>query len=251
MAQERSPNQAIRLRLVWDFIDRHIGRELHDKIVAMIPLVTLNALLKREHPYLIKVGGARSASEFIVAALDETLNLYEEVVLADFLKKIAGFVCKETHAGRKSRKSGIDLEFKRGKRYYVVTINADPHISAVHQQGIQANFARAIDGLSASGEIAKESIIAIECSYFGKEDVPRKLGYQRRCGQSFWKLLSGRDDLYRKLAAPLNTISQERRTKLIVQRAQKITLLTQEFSRRFSRNGLIQRDRLVKYCFKS
>ena len=55
VAQERSPNQAIRLRLVWDFIDRHIGRELHDKIVAMIPLVTLNALLKREHPYLIRL----------------------------------------------------------------------------------------------------------------------------------------------------------------------------------------------------
>ena len=251
MVKNFSSDQSIELHVICDFIARNIERDLHDKILARIPSITLDGLLRRENPYLIKVGGSVTAGKFIEATLDEVLGLHEEVVLANFLAKIAIFVCKLTHAGRKSKITGIDLEFKRGAQYYIIAFGNAPIIDNNQQHKIRSNFTKAIVALSKTKKLAKKNIVAIECTFYGNEDAPKKSGYQRLCGQHSWKLLSGRDELYRELIAPLRNIKNVRSRNLTVQRAKKINSLTAEFLRRFSQQGVIERDKLVGYCFGS
>ena len=69
-------------------------------------------------------------------------------------------------------------------------------------------------------------------------------------GRPCWDFLSGSNEIYRDMLWTLGNVSQERDGKLYLLRAQKINLLTSDFLRRFSTsNGLIERDKLIQYCF--
>ena len=69
-------------------------------------------------------------------------------------------------------------------------------------------------------------------------------------GRPCWESLSGSNEIYRDMLWTLGNLSQERVGKLYLLRAQKINLLTGEFLGRFSTsNGLIERDKLIQYCF--
>jgi hypothetical protein len=69
-------------------------------------------------------------------------------------------------------------------------------------------------------------------------------------GWPCWDLLSGSNEIYRDMLGTLGNVSQERVGKLYMLRARKINLLTGDFLRRFSSNGLIDRDKLIRYCFR-
>lgn len=97
-----------------------------------------------------------------------------------------------------------------------------------------------------------EKIAAFIC---GKTRGDRKSNLHRIClelkeGRPCWEPLSGSNEIYRDMLWTLGNVSQERVGKLYLLRAQKINLLTGDFLRRFStRNGLIERDKLIQYCF--
>lgn len=56
--------------------------------------------------------------------------------------------------------------------------------------------------------------------------------------------------MYRDMLGTLRNVSQERVGKLYMLRARKINMLTGNFLRRFSSDGLIQSDKLIQYCFR-
>ena len=238
----------IDLRIVKAFIEEHIGPDFHEKKQAKLKALTLETILKRKNPYLFKAKGARGAIDLIEAVLDATVSSGEETIFGNFLEKVAIFVCKEAYGGKKSSTTGLDLEFQHDRRYYVVTIKSGPNWGNSDQiKKMQSNFTKAKKTLRTSGGIGKAEIVAIEGCCYGKDDAPEKGDYQKLCGQRFWKLMSGRDELYRELIEPLGTFAIERNAELVMLYAQKLTLFTQAFVHKFCDNGLINWDKLVRH----
>ena len=50
----------------------------------------------------------------------------EETLFGSFLEGVAIFVCGKTFDGFKSKRVGLDLEFMRDGRYYIVSIKSGP-----------------------------------------------------------------------------------------------------------------------------
>ncbi len=238
----------IDLRLVKTFIAEHIGPDFHEKKLTKLKTLTLDTILKRKNPYLFKAKGAVTANDLIEAVLDATVSSGEETIFGNFLEKIAIFVCKEAYDGKKSSTTGLDLEFQHDGRYYIVTIKSGPNWGNSDQiKKMQSNFTKAKKTLRTSGGIGKAEIVAIEGCCYGRDDSPEKGDYQKLCGQRFWKLMSGRNELYRELIEPLGASATERNATLVEIRAQKLNLFTKEFIDKFCDEGLINWDKLIRY----
>lgn len=238
----------IDLRLVNAFIAEHIGPDFHEKKLAKLKALTLDAILKRKNPYLFKAKGVATASDLIEAVLDATVSSGEETIFGNFIEKIAIFVCKEAYGGKKSSTTGLDLEFQQDGRYYIVTIKSGPNWGNSDQiKKMQSNFTKSKKTLRTSGGVGKAEIVAIEGCCYGKDDAPEKGDYQKLCGQRFWKLMSGRDELYRELIEPLGASATERNAVLVELRAQKLNLYTKEFLDKFCDKGMINWDKLIRY----
>jgi hypothetical protein len=68
-----------------------------------------------------------SAGELVKQILDAYLSSQEETVFGDFLESLAIYVCSETYGGRKSATEGIDLDFEREGKRYIVSIKSGPN----------------------------------------------------------------------------------------------------------------------------
>ena len=238
----------IDLPLVKAFIEERIGPDFHQKKLVKLKKLTLDTILKRKNPYLFKAKGAVTANDLIEAVLDATVSSGEETIFGNFLEKIAIFVCKEVYGGKKSSTKGLDLEFQKDGRYYIVSIKSGPNWGNSSQiEKMQSNFSKAKKTLRTSDGIGKAEVVAIEGCCYGKGNTPEKGDYQKLCGQRFWKLMSGRDELYRELIEPLGASAIERNAVLVELRAQKLNLYTKEFLDKFCDNGLINWDKLICY----
>jgi Type II restriction endonuclease EcoO109I len=238
----------INLRLVKAFIEERIGPDFHQKKLVKLKKLTLDTILKRKNPYLFKAKGAVTANDLIEAVLDATVSSGEETIFGNFLEKIAIFVCKEVYGGKKSATKGLDLEFQKDGRYYIVSIKSGPNWGNSSQiEKMQSAFSKAKKTLRTSGGIGTAEIVAIEGCCYGKDNSPEKGDYQKLCGQRFWKLLSARDELYRELIEPLGASATERNAVLVELRAQKLNLYTKEFLSKFCDKGLINWDKLIRY----
>lgn len=238
----------IDLKQVQDFIRKTIGPEFHDKKLAKLKKLTLDEILKRKNPYLFKAKGAVTANDLIVSVLDATVSSGEETIFGNFLEKVAIFICSETHGGKKSSTTGLDLEFSRGKQHYIVSIKSGPNWGNSDQiKKMQANFTKAKKTLRTSGGLHKVEIVAVEGCCYGIDDSPEKGEYQKLCGQRFWELLSGKRELYRDLIEPLGVEAKRHNDLLATIRAQKLNLFTETFLADYCNNGVINWDKLVRY----
>lgn len=151
--------QPIELIKVHAFIEERIGPEFHDKKLAKLKSLTLDAILKRKNPYLFRAKGAITANDLIESVLDATASSGEETIFGNFLERVAIFVC----------------------------------------------------------------------------------------GQRFWKLISGRAELYREMIEPLGMRAKERNDELVALRAKKLNLFTQTFLTDYCDKGVINWDKLIRY----
>jgi hypothetical protein len=240
--------QPIELIKVHAFIEERIGPEFHDKKLAKLKSLTLDAILKRKNPYLFRAKGAITANDLIESVLDATASSGEETIFGNFLERVAIFVCGEARGGKKSSTTGLDLEFSWKNRHYIVTIKSGPNWGNSDQiKKMQTNFTKAKKTLRTSGGLKKVEIIAIEGCCYGTDDSPDKGEYHKLCGQRFWKLISGRAELYRELIEPLGMRAKERNDELVALRARKLNLFTQTFLTDYCDKGVINWDKLIRY----
>ena len=233
---------------VQEFIEKKIGPEFHDKKLAKLKALTLDAILKRKNPYLFKAKGAVTANDLIESVLDATVSSGEETIFGNFLEQLAIFICGQVHGGKKSSTVGLDLEFDCDGRYYIVTIKSGPNWGNSDQiKKMQANFAKAKKTLRTSGGMAAADIVAVEGCCYGKDDSPQKGEYQKLCGQRFWELISRRSELYRELIEPLGLQAKVRNGQLAELRVQKLNQLTLKFLSDFCNDGIINWDKLVRH----
>lgn len=244
----KASTRPIDLDLVRGYIADKIGPEFHEKKLKKLKGLTLETILRRKNPYLYRAKGAITANDLVEAVLDATISSGEETVFGNFLERLAIFICSKTFGGKKSSTKGLDLEFSRNNKHYIVTIKSGPSWGNSGQiEKMQENFKRVKRTLRTSGGMRDTEIMAVEACCYGADDKPDKGDYQKLCGQRFWSFISGREDLYRELVEPLGETAQEQTKDLLELRARKLNLFTAAFLKDYCRNGAIDWDKLVRY----
>lgn len=235
------------LRHISAYIAENIDPLFHDKKRKKLDEITLNVILRRKNPYLFRSKNILESHNLVQSVLDAALSSGEETIFGNFMENIASEVCRFVHGGQKSSTVGVDLEFTADKIRYMISVKSGPSWgNSSQQQKMKSDFVAAQKSLRTSGGYRGE-IKCVEGCCYGRDDNPDKGTHFKLCGQRFWHLLSKDDDLYLKLIEPLGRVAAEKTAQFERQYAQKLNLLTQEFSRDYCVNGVINWDKLVKY----
>lgn len=222
----------------------NVAPRFHDKLLEGLVKLRLSSLLKRKNPYLFKAKAVQSAPDLVKRLLDAYLSSKEETIFGDFLESLAIHVCAQAFAGKKSNAEGIDLEFERDARRYIVSIKSGPNWANSQQiKRMVANFnqAKKIAGTHVSIE-------AVNGCCYGKESNPHKSSYVKRCGQDFWELVSGVDDFYQQIVEPLGFDAKRRTEEFDVKYAAVINQFSAAFIRDYcGPDGLINWNKLLEF----
>jgi len=227
------------------YVEQHIG-DFHKSRLENIQELKLIDILKRKNPYLYKAKNILVAGDLVKTILDAHLSSQEEGIFGNFLEGLAIFINGKVYNGKKSSAEGIDLEFDRDKKRYIVTIKSGPNWGNSRQlAGMKADFNKAKKILRTSG--SKLEIVAVNGCCYGRDNNPDKKEYFKYCGQKFWEFISGDNDLYTDLIEPLGHRAKEKNAEFEKEHAKILNLFTDEFCDKFCPDGEIDWKALVKF----
>ncbi|MBN1161565.1 MAG: hypothetical protein JXA17_06445 [Dehalococcoidales bacterium] len=236
---------AIKVEEVDDYVRKNIG-DFHIGRLESLQGLKLTSVLKRKNPYLFKAKNIVIAHDLVKILLDAYLSSQEETIFGNFLEGLAIFINKKIYKGWKSSTQGIDLEFNKENTRYIVAIKSGPNWGNSRQIGkMRDDFLKAKKTLRTSN--SKLNIVAINGCCYGRDNKPDKGDYFKYCGQKFWEFISGNRDLYLKLIKPLGYSAKEKNAEFSKEYAKKVNKFTVEFSNKFTNNGEIEWDTLVKF----
>jgi hypothetical protein len=231
---------------ITDYIEANIPA-FHQRRLERLAGLKLREVLKRKNPYLFKAKNVTSAPELVRGILDAHLSSQEECIFGGFLEGLAVFICERAFGGRKSSAEGVDLEFEREGIYYIVSIKSGPNWGNSSQiKKMVQNFRKAKQILG--GNAARKNIVAINGCCYGVENTEDKEDYLKKCGQSFWRFISGDDGLYTTIIEPLGHRAKERNDKFQVEHGKVLTRFTKQFTDEFCElDGAINWEKLVSF----
>jgi len=230
---------------VKNYVEKNIG-DFHSNRLQNLKKLKLNQILKRKNPYLFKAKNVLTAQDLVKNLLDAHLSSQEEAIFGNFLEGLAIFINGKVYGGKKSSAEGIDLEFDKDGKRYIISIKSGPNWGNSSQiKKLRDNFKRAkrILRTSKSGL----HIIAINGCCYGRDDRPDKGDYFKYCGQRFWELISANQDLYVDIIKPLGHKAKEKNEEFLEEYSQIINKFTLEFNQKFCVDGKIDWDALVKF----
>ncbi|MDR2762554.1 MAG: hypothetical protein LBB88_08150 [Planctomycetaceae bacterium] len=232
--------------IVIEYVQEHIG-EFHQQRIDCLSKLKLRNVLKRKNPYLFRVKSLNNAPDVIKGITDAHISSNEETIFGDWLEKLAIFVNEKTYGGRKSGINGIDLEFDKDSKRYIVSIKSGPNWGNRSQiTKMKRDFAIAKKTLRTSN--SKIDVVAVNGCCYGKDKKPDKGEYFKFCGQEFWEFISGDPELYFKIIIPLGNNAKKRNENFQEMYNRQITLFTKEFINDFcNSDGAINWEKLVKY----
>jgi hypothetical protein len=234
------------LQIVARYVETNI-ETFHKKRINSLDNLKLSQVLKRKNPYLFKAKHVLTSEEIIRGIADAHISSNEETLFGEWLEGLAIFVNSEVYDGRKSGIIGIDLEFDRDGKRYIVSVKSGPNWGNSRQiDKMKNDFISAKRALrtSASGL----NIIAVNGCCYGKDNKPDKGDYFKYCGQEFWSFISGNDDLYLEIIEPLGHKSLERNNDFKRSYALMINKFTKQFVNGFcGDDGEIDWQKLVRF----
>jgi hypothetical protein len=235
------------LNIVKSYVSENIGL-FHEKRIKSLDNLKLKRVLQRKNPYLFKTKNVLNAGEIIKSIVDATISSNEETLFGDWLEGLAIFINEQVYGGRKASDPGMDLEFVRDGIRYFVAIKSGPHWSNSGQlKNLRADFARIKKTLGTSGGKAGNVVFVNGCCY-GQDGSPDKIEYQKLCGQSFWELISGDQDLYLNIIEPLGQDALKRNQEFLESYEAMLNKFTLEFAKEFCHDsGAIDWEKLVKF----
>lgn len=225
------------------FIEKNIP-QFHEKRLQSLRELKLERILTRKNPYLFKAKHIETAPDLVKQLLDAHLSSQEETIFGDFLESLAIHVCGQVYRGRKSNAEGIDLEFDRDGIRYIVSIKSGPNWGNASQiKKMREHFkqARRIYG-------QKKHLIAVNGCCYGRDSRPEKGDYQKLCGQAFWELVSGDQNMYHEIIEPLGHEAKKRNEEFTEAYAKVINLFNAGFIKNFCmEDGAIDWPELVSF----
>lgn len=233
------------LQKIYTYVEKNISVFHQRRLNYVQNEINLLKILRQKNPYLFRAKNVLTAQDLVKGFLDAFLQSQEETLFGDFMEGLAIFVCDDVYGAKKSKLTGIDLEFEKNGVIYIVEIKAGwnwGNSSQIRQ--LRANFEDAKKELRLA---ADKKVIAINGCCFGKDNKPDKGEYLKLCGQRFWEFISGNEKLYMDIIEPLGYKAKQKNEEFSENYAQIINKLTLEFSQKFCDDGKINWGKLVEY----
>ncbi|MCX6004502.1 MAG: PmeII family type II restriction endonuclease [Chloroflexi bacterium] len=235
----------IPISIVTDYVEKNIGT-FHKSRLRSLQRLKLEKILKRKNPYLFKAKNILTSENLIRTLLDAHLSSQEETLFGNFLEHLAIFINEYVYSGKESPAEGIDLEFVKGGKRFIISIKSGPNWGNSSQiKKMVQNFKTAKKVLRAHNSNL-EVIAANGCCY-GIDQNPDKGDYYKYCGQEFWEFISGNKNLYLELIVPLGHKAKLRNDEFQEEYSKIVNIFTTEFSDKFCKNGKIDWEALVKF----
>ncbi len=173
----------LQIQDVIDYVENNIS-VCHDKRLAKIDTLQLKEVLIKKNPYLFKAKNIQTAAEIIKSIVDAYISSSEETMFGDWLEGLAIFINNKVYQGWKSGIKGIDLEFDKGDKRYIVSIKSGPNWGNSSQiEKMENSFKTAIKTLRTSN--SGLSIVCVNGCCYGKDHKPDKGSYFKYCGKCF------------------------------------------------------------------
>jgi hypothetical protein len=225
------------------FIEEKIP-EFHEKRLEKLVSLKFESVLARKNPYLFKAKYVESAGVLVKQVLDAHLSSQEETIFGDFLESLAIYVCAESYGGRKSAAEGIDLDFERDDKRYIVSIKSGPSWGNSSQIEKMRDYFRRARKIVGTGQ----HLIAVNGCCYGRDNKPDKGDYQKLCGQRFWELVSGDELMYQEIVKPLGHKAKEQNQEFSREYCKVENRLTAQFIKNYCRNdGAIDWESIVAF----
>lgn len=239
------------------FIASDVIKPFYEIRLSRLESAKLSEISKRKNPYLFKAKNIETAGDLAKSILDAFLSSQEETIFGDLMENLAIHVCHEVFNGKKAEEGiyrSVDLIFERDKKIYVVGIKSGPNWGNSDQVNtMKKNLRNAKKLLRAAG---KKDIISVNGCMYGRDNVPHKvnknpdLSYYKICGQAFWELVSGDDQLYKKIIQPLDKEAKKRDEVFKELYVKKINEMTKDVVDRFYTKDNLDWDKIIDYVSK-
>ncbi len=230
-----------------NYVEEHISTFHQKRLDYVKDKVDFKKILEHKNPYLFKAKNILTAQDLIKGFLDAYLQSQEETFFGEFIEGLAIFVCNKIFGAKKSRLTGIDLEFEKDNKIYIVEIKAGwnwGNSSQIRQ--LKINFNNAIKHFKSTTD---KEIIAVNGCCVGKKKNknPKKDGYFKICGQEFWRFITDEEDFYIKIIEPIGHKAKQKNEEFIEAYSKLINKFTFEFSSHFCVDGKINWNKLLEF----
>ncbi|MFI4941221.1 MAG: PmeII family type II restriction endonuclease [Burkholderiales bacterium] len=227
------------------FIEQNLP-SFHQRRVESLIGLELDKVLKRKNPYLFKAKNINTASGLVKAILDAHLSSQEETIFGAFLESVAIHACSVALGGIKSSTEGIDLEFSQDNARYIVSIKSGPNWGNSSQiKKMKQNFRTAKIVLRQNSAV--KNVVAVNGCCYGRDNKPDKGDYFKFCGEQFWTLISGDDNLYLDLIEPLGHKAKLRNEEFQMEYDKVTNRFTKVFIEKYCLpDGSIDWEKIVK-----
>ena len=229
------------------FVKNNI-QSFHENRLKSLETTSLKDLLKKKNPYLFKAKNTITAQELVVSFLDAKLSSSEEKIFGDFLESLAIFVAHNTLDAFKSASQGIDFEYTKQEKRFLVSVKSGLNWGNSSQwKALENDFKTAVKILRQSKHVSNVECILGIC--YGKAPTTIKKGLiQQICGQNFWFVVSGNKNFYTDIIEPLGYKAKELNDNFNIRKSEIINKFTAEFVKDFcSKDGKILWTKLIKF----
>lgn len=241
-----------------EFIASDVIKPFYDVRLTRLESAKLSDISKRKNPYLFKAKNIETSGDLAKSILDAFLSSQEETIFGDLMENLAIHVCREVFGGRKAKEGkyrSVDLIFERNNKTYIVGIKSGPNWGNSDQVNTMKRNLRIAKKLLRL-ELKKSSIISVNGCMYGRDNKPHKvnknpdLSYFKICGQSFWELISGDDQLYKIIIQPLDKEAKKRDEAFKELYANKINEMTKDIIDLFYTKNNLDWDKIIEYVSK-
>ena len=235
---------------VSQYVEENIG-DFHKRRIEKVTGLHLKKVLLDKNPYLFKAKNVRDAHDIVQGILNAAMSSSEESVFGNWLERLAIFVNDLVFQGRKAGIPGIDLDFDKDSKRYIVAIKSGPNWANGGQiKNLINDFNTARKRFSTSGAIV--NLVCVNGCCYGRTSEKYQYkangNYYKICGQRFWELISGDSTLYTDIIVPLGYEAQERNDEFKEMFANLTNRLTLEFMQDFCNlDGSINWEKLVAH----
>lgn len=240
-----------------NFIASSVIKPFYDTRLSRLESAKLSSISKRKNPYLFKAKNIETAGDLAKSILDAFLSSQEETIFGDLMENLAIYVCHDVFNGKKAEEGiyrSVDLIFERENKTYVVGIKSGPNWGNADQVNTMKKNLRNAKKLLRS--IGKKDIVSINGCIYGRDNVPHKvnknpdLSYYKICGQAFWELISGDNNLYKKIIQPLDKEAKKRDEIFKELYIKKINEMTKDIVDSFYTKDNLDWDKIIDYVSK-
>jgi hypothetical protein len=238
------------LQQVTAYVEAHIG-EFHKSRLDKVGKIKLQEVLKSKNPYLYRAKNVNQSRDIIEGILNAFISSSEEGIFGNWLERLAIFINDMVYEGRKAGIDGIDLDFDKDGKRYLVAVKSGPswgNDSQIRKLIDQFNTVR--KRLTTSGSKV-ETICVNGCCYGRsreKSEYKQNGNYFKVCGARFWELISGEANLFIDLIQPLGKDADEKNLQFKQAYDALVNRLDREFLIAYCRpDGSIDWEKLVRF----